>query len=110
MRRLRVLARAENTLKVVGCLLAARLGRVVHQHLGIAQNGRRRCAQFLSHIGNERPLGSLVGPGPVIKLISRGTISLRHRTVQSLSAQAAVGLSKAAIFPSRRAISTGLVS
>jgi hypothetical protein len=51
----------EDTLEIVGELPAAPQHRVVYQHLGIAHDGRRRRAQFLPHVGNERPLRSAVG-------------------------------------------------
>jgi hypothetical protein len=51
----------DDTLEIVGDLHATCLHRVVHQHLGIAHDGRSRRAQFLPHIGNERPLRSPVG-------------------------------------------------
>ena len=97
----------EDALKIVGELPAVGLHRVVHQHLGIAHDGRRRRAQFLPHVGNERPLRSPVGS--LVNLIGRGTTPVQ-RAAPSLSAQAALGTSKAAILPSRRDISTGLVS
>ncbi len=98
----------EDALEIVGSLCAVRLHRVVHQHLGIAHDGRRRRAQFLPHVGNERPFRSPVGP--VLSQISRGTTSRPDAPAPSLSAQPALGASKAAILPSRREISTGLVS
>ena len=95
----------EDALKIVDGLPAVGLHRVVHQHLGIAHDGHRRRAQFLPHVGNERPLCSPVSS--LVNLISRGTLpsqpALRF-------AQAALVTSKAAILPSRRDISTGLVS
>ena len=52
----------EDALRIVGELLAVRLHRVVHQHLGIAHDGRCRRAQFLRHVGDERPFRSGIGP------------------------------------------------
>jgi|ERR1700730_13328023 hypothetical protein len=95
----------EDALKVVDELPAVGLHRVVHQHLCIAHDGRRRCAQFLPHVGNERPLCSPIRS--LVKLISRGSTP---EPAPSLSVQPALGTSKAAILPSRRDISTGLVS
>ena len=95
----------EDALEILRELLAARLHRVVHQHLGIAHDGCSRRAQFLPHVGNEHALRSPVGT-----LVN----SIRHLTVSTHGAvavaQVTLGLSKAAILPTRREISTGLVS
>ena len=96
----------EDALKIVDELPAVGLHRVVHQHLGIAHDRDRGRAQFLPHIGNERPFRPPVGS--LVNLIGRGKVP-RLGAPLSQSAQAA-GLSKAAIFPSSRVISTGLVS
>src|SRR3984893_18831370 len=69
----------EDALEIVGELPAVRLHRVVHQHLGIPHDGDRRRAQFLPHVGNERPLSSPVGP--LVSLSSRGVTSLHPITV-----------------------------
>src|SRR5664280_2690842 len=100
----------ENSLEIIDPRRAVRLHRVVHQHLGIAHDGDRGRAQFLPHVGNERPLRSPVGS--LFNLIGRGTISPPRRIASSLpkSTQAALVLSRATILPSRRVISTGLVS
>ncbi len=63
----------EDALKIVDELPAVGLHRVVHQHLGIAHDGDRGRAQFLPHVGNERPLRSPVGS--LVDLIGRGTAS-----------------------------------
>ena len=98
----------EDALKIVGELPAVGLHRVVHQHLGIAHDRDRGRAQFLPHVGNERPLGSPVGS--LVNLIGRGTVSPPRRAGIVAVAQAALVLRRAAILPSRRVISTGLVS
>jgi hypothetical protein len=51
----------EDALEIVDGLPAIGLHRVVYQHLGVAQDGHRGRAQFLPHVGNERPRSSLVG-------------------------------------------------
>ena len=104
---MQVAAGVEDALKIVGELSAAGLHRVVHQHLGIAHDGDRRRAQFLPHISNERPLRPPVGP--LVDLFGRGTIPQPDAPSWRI-AQAALVASKAAILPSRREISTGLVS
>ena len=98
----------EDSPEIIGSLRAVRFHCVVHQYLGIAHDGRCWRAQFLPHIGNERPLRSAVGP--LLCQISRDTTSPSKAPSRSPSAQPAVDLSKAAILPSRRDISTGLVS
>ena len=98
----------EDALKIVGDLLAARLRRVVHQHFRIAHDRDCGRAQFLPYVGNECLFGSPVGS--LVNLIVRDATPRPNATAPSLSAQAALVASKAAILPSRRSISTGLVS
>ena len=70
----------ENTLKIVDGRSAASLHRVIHQHLGIAHDGDRGRAQFLPHVGNERPLRPMAGP--LVNLIGRGTAPVpTHRAI-----------------------------
>ena len=51
----------EDALKIVDGLPAVSLHRVIHQNLGVAHDGDRGRAQFLPHIGNERPFHSPIG-------------------------------------------------
>ena len=57
------LAGVEDALQVANRLCAPGTHCVLHQHLGIADDRRHRGAQFLPHIGDERPLGA---PGSLV--------------------------------------------
>src|ERR1700730_11490492 len=93
----------EDALEIGDELPALRRRAIVHQHFGIAHDGRRRRAQFLAHIGNKRPLRSAVDT--LVGLISRSTASRFNARAPMASAQATFATSKAAILPSRRDIS-----
>jgi hypothetical protein len=74
----------EDALEISGELHTACLHRVIHQHLGIAQDGHRRCAQFLPNVGNKRPLRSAFGAK--VSEISRSPTSLFHAPAPALAA------------------------
>ena len=70
----------EDSLEIIDTLGAAGLHSVAHQHLGIARDSRRRCAQFLPQISNERPLRS-----PIDILVNLISHRIHHHGVDAVA-------------------------